>query len=74
MQRIKTAVPTLARRDFLRVGAAVLSCYDLLPMVRPAKVEAASELKLRGSAEYCIFLFLNGGASHIDTFDLKEGP
>jgi Protein of unknown function (DUF1501) len=74
MQSIKTAVPTLARREFLRVGAAVLSCYDLLPMIRPSKVEAASELKLRGSAEYCIFLFLNGGASHIDTFDLKEGP
>ena len=74
MERINTLVPTLARREFLRVGAALVCGYDLLPMIRPAAVQANGRLPLRGTAEYCIFLFLNGGASHIDTFDLKEGP
>jgi hypothetical protein len=39
----------------------------------PWNVQASSKVKLRGSAEYCIFLFLSGGASQIDTFDFKEG-
>jgi hypothetical protein len=73
MEQIRTAVPTLARREFLRIGAASLTGYHLLPMARPVAVQAAGKLQPRGTAEYCIFLFLNGGASHIDTFDLKEG-
>ena len=28
--------------------------------------------RARGTAEYCIFLNLAGGASHVDTFDIKE--
>ena len=27
----------------------------------------------RGTAEHCIFVNLAGGASHVDTFDVKEG-
>jgi len=37
------------------------------------KVSAAERTPLRGAAEFCIFIFLNGGASQLDTFDLKEG-
>jgi hypothetical protein len=29
---------------------------------------------VRGTAKNCILVFLDGGASQIDTFDLKEGP
>ncbi|HWB97120.1 MAG TPA: DUF1501 domain-containing protein [Bryobacteraceae bacterium] len=42
-------------------------------MLRPVNVYATESVKLRGAAEFCIFIFLNGGASQIDTFDLKEG-
>ena len=69
----RPAVPRLTRRSFLRVGPVGLSCYFLAPMMRPQNVRAAQPLKLRGTAENCIFLFLNGGASQIDTFYFKEG-
>jgi hypothetical protein len=36
-------------------------------------VLAKENVSLRGGAEYCIFLFLNGAASQLDTFDIKEG-
>ena len=69
----ETPVPTLTRRNFIRFGAATASCFYLLPLIRPLNVRASSRLNLRGTAEYCIFLFLNGGPSQIDTFDFKEG-
>jgi uncharacterized protein (DUF1501 family) len=68
-----TGRPTLSRRWFLRTGLATLSGYQLLPMLRPLNVRAEGKVSLKGTAEYCIFLFLNGGASQLDTFDLKEG-
>src|SRR5262245_32755165 len=66
-------VPIVSRRNFLRAGLATLSGFYLEPMLRPVNVYAGEAVKLRGAAEFCIFLFLNGGASQIDTFDLKEG-
>ena len=66
-------VPRLTRRNFLRIGSVGVSCFYLAPMLRPQNVRAESKVRLRGTAEYCIFLFLNGGASQIDTFDFKEG-
>src|SRR2546428_4830555 len=68
-----TEKPTLSRRLFLRTGLASISGFYLLPMMRPFNVNAETKVKLRGEAEYCIFIFLNGGASQLDTFDLKEG-
>src|SRR5580700_9910284 len=65
--------PTLARRDFCRVGMATLSGFYLLPMLRPINVQAKQTVQPRGAAEYCVFLFLNGGAPQLDTWDLKEG-
>lgn len=65
--------PILTRRWFLRSGLASLSGYHLLPMLRPLNVRAEGRPNLKGTAEYCIFVFLNGGASQLDTFDLKEG-
>jgi hypothetical protein len=74
MSRPDTPVfPTLTRRHFFRAGAATVSGFYLLPMLRPVNVLAKEDVPLRGGAEYCIFLFLNGGASQLDTFDLKEG-
>ena len=65
--------PKLARRDLLRIGLATVAGYDLAPMVRPRNVLAKEKVKLRGAADYCIFVFLNGGAPQLDTWDLKEG-
>src|SRR5262245_56564145 len=73
MRHTYTIVPKLSRRAFLRVGPVGVSCFYLLPVLAPRNVRASAKVKPRGSAEYCIFLFLNGGASQIDTFDFKEG-
>jgi hypothetical protein len=42
-------------------------------MLRPVDVVAKENMTPRGGAEYCVFLFLNGGASQLDSFDIKEG-
>ena len=73
MNQLKSAIPTLSRRRFLQVGPVGVSCFYLLPALRPLNVRAAAPPKLRGTAEHCIFIFLNGGPSQIDTFDFKEG-
>lgn len=66
-------VPILSRRHFFRVGAATVSGFYLVPMVRPANVETTENVTPRGSAEFCIFVFLAGAPSQLDTFDIKEG-
>src|SRR5690349_3437217 len=71
--RIPTLRPALSRRLFLKRGLATVSGFYLLPMLEPKNVEAVEKVKLRGGAENCIFLSLTGGASRLDTFDIKEG-
>lgn len=66
-------IPTLTRRHFFRAGSVTVSGYWLLPFLRPINVAAKENVTLRGGAECCIFLFLNGGASQLDSFDIKEG-
>ncbi|MBI4585307.1 MAG: DUF1501 domain-containing protein [Planctomycetes bacterium] len=56
------------RRDFLKVGALTglgLSLPDLL------RLEAGAPSKERRREISCILLWLNGGPSHLDTFDPK---
>jgi hypothetical protein len=72
-EKAVTSIPTLTRRQLLKIGAVSLSGFELLPMARPLNAAAKARVKPRGSAEYCIFVFLQGGASHLDTFDVKEG-
>jgi hypothetical protein len=67
-----------SRRDFLKLSAAgvfgAASCgwLDMLA-ARGAETTAASKAK----AKHCIVLFMDGGPSHKDTFDIKnegKGP
>ena len=64
---------SLTRRNFFRTGAVTASGFWLAPMLRPINVIAKENVTPRGAAECCIFLFLNGGASQLDSFDIKEG-
>ncbi len=61
----------VARRDFLKVGflaSAGLSLSHYLRLAEAGEVQA-------GKAESAIFINLQGGPSHLDTFDLKpEAP
>src|SRR5579863_4544626 len=66
-------VPTLTRRSLFKIGAVAISGFDLLPMLRPLNATVKEKVQPRGTAEYCLFVFLQGGCSHVDSFDLKEG-
>jgi hypothetical protein len=68
-----SGIPTLTRRRLFHAGGVALAGFDLLPMAAPLKAYTKAKVKPRGTAEYCVFVFLQGGASHVDSFDLKEG-
>jgi hypothetical protein len=64
----------IARRDFLRVGG--LGAAGLaLPGLFRARVAGASPrgIPAHGRAKACILLFMRGGPSQLDTWDLKPG-
>jgi len=61
----------LSRRDALRLATVGgLSASGWLPVLAGHAAEAAASGKKHKS---CILLYMSGGASHIDTFDLKRG-
>ena len=63
----------LTRRQFWQVGGLTIGGYSLVPLARPLAVRAVSRVQPRGTARFCIFVMLDGGPSHVDAFDLKEG-
>ncbi|PYV44215.1 MAG: hypothetical protein DMG06_07400, partial [Acidobacteria bacterium] len=69
----KTNVPTLTRRELFKVGTVTVCGFYLQPLLQPLNVLAKDKIEPRATAEFCIFLNLSGGASHVDTFDIKEG-
>lgn len=67
-----TGIP-FSRRELLRlagVGVGAVSASGWLPVLAGHAAHAA-EAGARHKA--CILLYMSGGASHIDTFDLKHG-
>jgi hypothetical protein len=62
----------VARREFLRVGGLTALGLGLSDWHR---LRAAAQTTERGNARACILIWLDGGPSHLDTFDLKpEAP
>ena len=64
----------LRRRDFLRVGSLSLLGVSLSQYLELASVAAASGAavgKKNAKAQACILLWLEGGCSHIDSWDPK---
>src|SRR5689334_21634650 len=63
----------ISRRDFLHTGmlsALGLSLTDLLRLQARA-ADAPSAPKKSAAATSCILIWLDGGPSHLDTFDPK---
>src|SRR5437870_12001323 len=58
--------PRLSRREVLQVGAA-----GLLGLSLPGLLRAEQHRRAAASARSCIILFLNGGPSHLDMWDMK---
>lgn len=65
--------PLLNRRLFFRHVSTAVGGYFLLPS-RPMETVAKAAASPIGTARNVIFVLLSGGPSHVDTFDLKEGP
>jgi uncharacterized protein (DUF1501 family) len=60
------------RRDFLRVGSLGLLGISLGSFLQARSVMAAAKQAVKqGKAEACILLWLEGGASQVDTWDPK---
>src|SRR3954447_24346863 len=59
-----------SRRDFLTRSALAAGALTLGSNLRGAVSAAAPKVPL-GKAEHCLFVWLGGGMSHIDTFDPK---
>jgi hypothetical protein len=57
---------SLSRRELLRFGALSLGGLTLADQLRLRVLG-----KTRGSAQHCIFVYLNGGPAQLDTFDMK---
>jgi len=65
--------PTLSRRELLRrsgLGMGMLGLADLLGQT-PASAGAIGQPNFAPKAKRMIHFFLNGGPSHVDTFDPK---
>jgi hypothetical protein len=63
----------LTRRQSLQIGGVSLGAYWFRQLLQPANVQAAGSAKPRSSARFCIFVMLDGGQSHLDSWDFKEG-
>jgi len=66
---------TLGRRDFLRVGSLGLlgvSLSQYLELTNLMATTATDGVVKKGKAQACILLWLEGGPSHVDTWDPKS--
>jgi hypothetical protein len=63
----------LTRREAFRLGSLTVCGYYFLPLVKPSSARAAGKAAPRGNARFVIFVMLDGGQSHVDSFDVKEG-
>jgi hypothetical protein len=65
-----------SRRGFLRIAGTGLVASYFADVLAPQLLYGATSVKptLYNSARNCIFVFLSGGPSQVDMWDLKEGP
>src|SRR5262245_23332616 len=61
---------SLGRRDFLSIGAGALGGLALTDFLR---LRAQGAVDPRATAKAVIFVYLFGGPSHVDTYDMKPG-
>jgi uncharacterized protein (DUF1501 family) len=64
---------TLSRRDLLRLSAAGVLAAPASGWFGALAAQAGAAARAGKKHKNCILLYMNGGASHIDTFDLKAG-
>lgn len=62
----------VSRRGFLKVGTGGLLSLLMAQFIDPRTAFAQTTAK-NGKSKSCILLWMNGGPSHLDTFDPKPG-
>jgi hypothetical protein len=64
-----------SRRQFLKIAGTTIVASYFVDVTSPRLLADVTSLgvPLQGNARNCIFIFLSGGPSQIDTWDLKEG-
>ena len=65
-------VPTLTRRNLLKVGTVAISGFDLLPMLRPLNASQGDGEGARHSGNTACTFSCKAAAVNVDSFDLKE--
>ncbi|MBM3760537.1 MAG: DUF1501 domain-containing protein [Acidobacteria bacterium] len=65
--------PHFNRRTFFKHLGSAVGGYFLMP-AKPMETVAKAAVTPINRAKKVIFVMMGGGPSHIDTFDLKEGP
>ncbi len=66
--------PGFSRRRFFEIaGTGIAGSYFANVLAPPRRLEAATAPPLKGTARNLIFVFMAGGPSHSDLWDLKEG-
>ena len=78
LSRIARSSSRASRRDFLRSSAKGLLGVSMLPLVASAPSTlaanpASAAIRHVPTAKKVIYLFMSGGMSHLDTFDVKPG-
>src|SRR5262245_20159172 len=64
------AIPPLSRREWLTLSAAGVIGFSMSGWLKALADGTAKDRKRKRS---CILLWMNGGPSQMDTFDLKPG-
>lgn len=62
----------MTRREMLK-RAAQWAAFMAVARRGDAQITTA-DARVRGTARSCVFFYLNGAPSHVDTFDVKDGP
>ncbi|MFN0205279.1 MAG: DUF1501 domain-containing protein [Planctomycetota bacterium] len=73
---IESSVERNSRRTFLKLaalGGSTAVMYQSAYGAIPTWIQEAAQTKASVKAKRCVFIYLQGGPSHLDTFDLKPG-
>src|SRR5271156_3328410 len=67
----RSSEPRLSRRELFQLTAAGVAAYSSSGWIERVAAQAVATPPVRHKA--CILLWMNGGPSQMDTFDLKPG-
>ena len=73
MNGFLSKVSELDRRRFIELAAKSILGVSILPILAQKNVAQEVPSLGTGKAKRLIYLFMSGGVSHLDTFDLKPG-